>query len=116
MRTLVELYDKEPMENVLGSCIFEPEHVVYLCDIHDSSLRKEKAVYRVFQNRKIKTVPRFYYVDTGNPAAIRRALAAIARDWPGCVFDFTGGKDLVLLITGSFFTIFRIFWAMIPLE
>ena len=102
MRTLVELYDKEPMENVLGSCIFEPEHVVYLCDIHDSSLRKEKAVYRVFQNRKIKTVPRFYYVDTGNPAAIRRALAAIARDWPGCVFDFTGGKDLVLLITGSF--------------
>lgn len=102
MNTLVELYDKEAMENILGSCIFQPRHVVYLCDVHDSTMRREKAVYRVFERRKMETMPRFYYVDTGNPAAIRRALEAIARDWTDCVFDFTGGKDLVLLMAGGF--------------
>ena len=43
MDTLVELYDKEPLENVLAGCIFCPKRVVYLCDGRDSSLRKERA-------------------------------------------------------------------------
>lgn len=102
MKTLVELYDKEPMENVLSSCIFEPETVVYLCDVNDNSMRKERAVYRLLQRRKMRTMPRFYYVDTSNPQSIQRALEAIVRDWPQCIFDFTGGKDLVLLCAGAF--------------
>ena len=102
MKTLVELYDKEPIENILSSCIFEPDYVVYLCDVADSSMRKERAVYRLLQRRKMKTLPRFYYVDTSNPSAIQRAFSAIIRDWPQCVFDLTGGKDLVLLCAGAF--------------
>lgn len=102
MKTLVELYDKEPIDNIISSCIFEPDHVVYLCDINDHSMRKEQAVYKLLQRRKMKTLPRFYYVDTGNPAAINRALSAIVRDWPQCVFDLTGGKDLALLCAGAF--------------
>ena len=100
MRTLVELYDKEPLENVLAGCIFCRKRVVYLCDERDSSLRKERAVGRLFQSRGLRVETRFYYMDTANPAAIERVLLAVAQDYTGCVFDFTGGRDLVLLIAG----------------
>lgn len=100
MDTLVELYDKEPLENVLAGCIFCPKRVVYLCDGRDSSLRKERAVGRLFQSRGLHVETRFYYMNTAEPAAIEHVLLAVARDYPGCVFDFTGGRDLVLLIAG----------------
>ena len=100
MDTLVELYDKEPLENVLAGCIFCPKRVVYLCDERDSSLRKERAVGRLFQSRGLHVETRFYYMNTADPAAIEHVLLAVARDYPGCVFDFTGGRDLVLLIAG----------------
>ena len=111
MKTLVELYDKEPMENVLSSCIFEPETVVYLCDVNDNSMRKERAVYRLLQRRKMRTMPRFYYVDTSNPQSIQRALEAIVRDWPQCIFDLPAAKIWYCYVQGHFVkgTIFLVF-------
>ncbi|MFV0353014.1 MAG: hypothetical protein ACK5JF_12030 [Oscillospiraceae bacterium] len=102
MRTLVELLDKEPIENVIGSCVFQPEIVVFLCDASDSTFFKESAIYRLFKRRKLRTRPRFYYFDTTNVAQIKRVLAAVWHDFPDCVFDFTGGSDLLLLFAGNF--------------
>lgn len=102
IKTLVELYDKEPVDNVLSACIFEPEILVFICDIQDNSLRKETAVYRLLKSKNLKTTPRFYYIDTTNYELIYKTLKAVAKDYPGCVFDFTGGKDLVLLAAGIF--------------
>ncbi len=102
LKTLVELYDKEPLENVLSACIFQPEMVVYICDERDSSMRKETAVDRLFKSRGMACSARFYYINTADPRQIMRAFEAVVRDYPGCVFDGSGGKDLVLLMAGQF--------------
>ena len=102
IKTLIELYDKQPMENILGACIFSPAMVVYVCDARDSSLRKEMAVERLFKSRKMKTKARFYYIDTCDPQMIWNTFDAIVHDYPNCVFDCTGGKDLVLLQAGLY--------------
>ena len=102
LRTIVELYDKEPVENVLAACAFQPERVVYVCDKRDSSLRKEMAVTRLFKSRGLATQARFYYVDVLNLAQINRTFAAIKKDYPDCAFDFSGGTDLVLAAAGTF--------------
>ena len=31
METLIELYDKRPLENILGVEMFRPERVVFIC-------------------------------------------------------------------------------------
>lgn len=102
MRVLVELLDREPIQNVLGTCIFEPDMVIFLCDKSDSSFFRESAVYRLIRHRKLKTVPRFYYFDASSPDAIERVLQAVVHDFPDCIFDFSGGRDLVLLVAGAF--------------
>ena len=102
MNVLVELYDKEPVENILSACIFRPELVVFVCDVKDNTLRKERAVYRFFQSHGLTTKARFYYIDTTDVSLIMKLLRAIRKDYPDCVFDCSGGKDLVLLTTGIF--------------
>lgn len=102
MKTIVELYDKEPLENILSACVFEPDMVVYICDARDSSLRKETAVERLFKSRGLRTQSRFYYINTSDVTAIWKTMEAICRDYPDCAFDCTGGKDLVLLVAGIF--------------
>lgn len=102
MRVLVELFDKDPISNILGTCIFEPEIVVFLCDRRDERFVKENAVYRLLRHRRMKTKPRFYYLDTRNLLQIRRVLAAVLRDYPDCCFEYSGGQDLLLLEAGSF--------------
>lgn len=108
LRVLIELFDRDPVENVLAACIFQPEIVVYLCDERDSAFFKESAIYRLFKHRGIKTLPRFYYFDACDPVGIRGVLEAVVRDYPGCVFDFSGGRDLVLLVAGACFAELRL--------
>lgn len=103
VRVLIEFLDQDPINNVLGACIFQPETVVYLCDHRDARFLKESAIYRLFKQRKIKTQPRFYYFDASDPMGVRRVLGAVLNDYPGCVLDFTGGRDLVLLVAGAAF-------------
>lgn len=102
LRVLIELLDRDPIENVLGACIFQPEIVVFLCDKNASLLKKESAVYRLFRKRKLRSKPRFYYFDATSPTEIRKVLSAVLRDYPGCVFDYSGGEDLVLLQAGAY--------------
>ncbi len=102
IRVLVEFFDKEPIKNVMGTCIFEPELVVFLCDKRDLKLVKESAVYRLLRHRKLRTRPRFYYMDASRPEEIVRVMQAVVRDYPGCVFDFSGGRDLALLTAGAY--------------
>ena len=42
MKTIIELYDREPIENLLSTIIFQPEHVVYItgCDAPDAIRRQ----------------------------------------------------------------------------
>ena len=73
-----------------------------IVDARDSSLRKETAVERFFKSRGLQTVSRFYYINTSDIKAIEKTMEAICKDYPDCVFDCTGGKDLVLLAAGIF--------------
>ena len=50
----------------------------------------------------MKTKARFYYIDTCDPQMIWNTFDAIVHDYPNCVFDCTGGKDLVLLQAGLY--------------
>jgi hypothetical protein len=97
------MFDREPIKNVLSTCVFKPEIAVYLCDTRDATFFRESALYKLFSRRKMKTMPRFYYLDATNPGEIYEVLRAVVHDYPDAVFDFSGGRDLVLLMAGACF-------------
>ena len=58
MKTLIELYDERPLDNVLATEMFRPETTVYLCPPE------------VAQNRTLKENLRMYFRSRGCDARI----------------------------------------------
>lgn len=103
MKTLIELYDERPIENVLATEVFRPQRTIFLCPPE------------VAQNKNIQNKMREYFVRRGveaeliflesslyNAAKLERQLCGIADKYPECIIDVTGGTDAALFASGKF--------------
>ena len=99
VRTLVELYDERPLENVLGVELFHPEQVIYVCpDGTPANAGKQLGAY--FAHRGIDARLQFLRVAKFDTEAALQLFREILRDHPDAVIDITGGTDDVLFAAG----------------
>lgn len=101
MKTLIELYDKRPLANVLGTEMFRPERTVYLCEkeiAENHALQQKLRAY--FRQRGIAAQIVFRETATLNAASVKRALEDVVRKYPDCVLDISGGSDAALFAGG----------------
>lgn len=102
MKTLIELYDERPIENVLASEVFHPERVVFLCPTEiaqNKSIQKKMEEY--FRHQNLDTQLEFKESSLYNSAKILRQLRGIVEKYPDCVLDITGGTDAALFACGQ---------------
>ena len=100
VKTLVELYDERPLENVLGVEIFRPEQVIYVCPNGTTPRDAKKQLKQYFLHRGIKSRLRFMRVNVFNSGAVLRLFRKILSQYPDSVLDITGGTDAVLFAAG----------------
>ena len=99
VKTLVELYDERPLENVLGVEIFQPEKGIYVCpEGLPEHARKQLKDY--FDHRGIETAMEFQYVNVYDTRKILELFRRVLREHPDAVMDITGGTDAVLFAAG----------------
>lgn len=104
--TVIEFFDKTPIENVISGFTVCPEKIVFLGDVSAIDRRLPK-YERFFSGRglSIEMVAR-----TINKSSIEKCvetLAAIVEEEENCVFDLTGGEDIVLVAMGVVFERYR---------
>lgn len=102
MKTLIELYDERPIENVLATEMFRPEEMVILCPpeaVSDKTLRQ--SLSRYFKHRgcpvKLTTVP----VSLLDAAKVEKQLRKILEEHEDCAIDISGGTDASLFAAGT---------------
>ena len=100
MKTLIELYDERPLENVLGVEMFRPEQVIYICpkDAADRHSRRQLDAY--FRHRGLPVELNFRKVSVFDAQAVLQVLREIVAQYPDCAMDITGGTDAVLFAAG----------------
>ena len=101
MKTLIELYDERPVENVLASEVFKPERTVFLCPpeiAQNKNLRVKLEEY--FRHRGLNTELIFLECSQYNSEKIEKQLRAITEKYSDCVLDITGGTDAALFAGG----------------
>lgn len=101
MQTLIELFDKRPIANVLGTEMFRPERTVFLCDkeiSEDRSLQQKLKNY--FIQRGLGTQILFRETATLNAASVKRTLETVVKQYPDCALDISGGSDAALFAGG----------------
>ena len=85
MQTLIELFDKRPIANVLGTEMFRPEQTVFLCDKEISENRAlQQKLKNYFKQRGLETQILFRETATLNAASVKRALETVVQQYPDC--------------------------------
>ena len=101
MKTLIELYDERPLENVLGVEMFRPERVVYICpEAGGPDERMEKKIEGYFRHRGLHPELSFRKVNIFSAQQVQTLLEKVVREYPECGLDITGGTDAVLFAAG----------------
>lgn len=102
MKTLIELYDDRPIENVLASEVFRPERTVFLCPAQAAQDKNLHAKLRDYfahcglQTELVFLESSLYYSDK-----VLRQLRSVLERYGECMLDITGGTDAALFACGQ---------------
>ena len=101
MKTLIEIYDDRPMENVLSTEVFRPERTVFICPENvAASGPMKKAIRQYFAWRGVEVECEFVPVDILSAEALEATLREVLGRYPDCVLDISGGGDTALFTAG----------------
>ncbi len=98
--TVIELYDDEPIYNVLALTEFKPKNVVYLGTRKLKSKRVKSSIISFVRELSLDTKCFFYATDMQNIDAIIAELKNIISTYGDCAIDLTGGNEVALVAVG----------------
>ena len=102
MKTLIELYDERPIENVLGTEMFHPQELVLLCppEVESKSVLK-RSLEEYFKHRGCQVKLTLVPVSLLDAAKVEKRLREILQTRKDCVIDISGGTDAALFAAGA---------------
>lgn len=100
MKTLIELYDERPLENVLSTDMFRPERTVFICDEASAESGAQRKLKDYFRYRGIETELVFVSAKHYSASSVLRSLRRVTDMYPDCAIDITGGTDDELFASG----------------
>ncbi len=104
-KTLIELFDQDPIYNYLAATVFEPEKVIFVGD--GEANRRENVAATEEYARIMKLGCRFEraYAKSEDFYDVRRTVKNLVEKETAkgneCIVDVTGGRDLALVAAGS---------------
>ena len=105
LKTLIELYDNEAIENILAPIAIHPERVIYLWDESVNGMvdgNREGGIRRFLNGQKPVSSAIFYEIESAELADIRKELEAILGRYEDCVIDFTGGSGILFFAVSMY--------------
>lgn len=101
MKTLMELYDDRPLENVLSTEVFRPERTVFICpeEVANNSEFQTK-LRSFFSHRGVKSDCIFLSASLLDASAVEKRLREVADQYEDCALDIAGGTDAALFASG----------------
>ena len=101
MKTLIELFDERPIENVLSAEMFRPERIVYICpEAIFNDRQKHRKLVEYFKHRGINIELVFRKAKVYEMETILELLRETVNTYPDCALDVSGGTDDALFAAG----------------
>ena len=104
--TVVELFDKSAVENVISCLTFRPDKLIYLGD-RKFMERESRGLCKLLEKRFPDTRVEFRGVIQSDLDNILSVLTEVLEENPDCTFDITGGDDLLIFAMGILFREYR---------
>ena len=102
MKTLIELYDERPIENVLATEMFRPEETILICP---PEIAKDQDMHRslekYFALRGCPVHLTFQPASLLDAVKVEATLRQVLESHPDCAIDISGGSDAALFAAGA---------------
>ncbi len=102
MKTIIEIYDDEPIYNVLAPTVMCPEQVIFIGGNRITGKRIKNKIIRYFEERKLNTYAFFYPTNIHDCAKVTETLEMLIERFPDCAIDVTGGNSILVFAIGMF--------------
>ena len=100
--TIVEFFDGVSMDNMASCLAIKPDKVIFIGV--NTLMEKQKAAYsRLAESHGLNVEFEYREIPRNNIKKITEVLSDIAENEEECIFDLTGGEDLVLVAMGIVF-------------
>ena len=97
--TIIEFFDRTPIENIISSITVEFNKIIFLGN--GKMMDEFKDIYDEFlKKREMKIEVRYRNINRNNLQSIVDDLSEIVEEEEQCVFDLNGGEDLALVAMG----------------
>lgn len=98
--TLVECFDNNPINNIVGCLRFRPERVIFIGT--ENNIKKPAKIFqKILDERGIFTEIIIQNVNLNNPTEITQVLSDIVKNEFFCTIDVNGGNARVLMAVGA---------------
>ena len=104
--TLVEFFDSVAIENMASCLAMRPDRVVFVGE-NKPMKKQEKIFYRLAEEYDIDVSFEYKSISKNSIDQIVSALTEIVESDEKCIFDLTGGEDLVLVAMGIVYERYR---------
>ena len=102
MKTLIELYDPSPIENVLATEMFRPDETILICPPEaDIGHGLKQSLRKYFDHRKCPVKLTFIPVSMLDAVKIERVIREVLESHQDCAIDISGGTDAALFAAGA---------------
>ncbi len=113
MDCLVEIYDREQINNILVVLSFRPRKVVIMYDKNDVDINELTLIEKACKLKIKNIVFEYAQIDCESIDCVSNACKKIIHDNPNCYFDITGGSEMsaigaYLACTSTFTPIFKL--------
>lgn len=100
--TIVECFDRDPLENIASCLSLVPDTLVFVGDqaVMQKSVERYK---KFFKNKNIPTKIILCHADMNDINSITSALEKIIKPESECVLDMSGGDGVALAAAGAFY-------------
>lgn len=99
--TIIEFFDTEQLENIIGTLLFSPERTVLFGRDFKKMVAFQKRAEIILKSKGIQTEISIVSVNTKSFPAVVAELRALVARYPDAIFDLTGGEELVLAAMGA---------------
>ena len=97
--TVVEFFDKVSIDNMVSCITMEPDKIIFIGD--KKTMNKYKSHYENFiRKKKLDVTLEYININRNSISNVVGILEKIVLEDDYCVFDLTGGEDLVLVAMG----------------
>lgn len=99
--TIIELFDENQIENVVSALSLKPDKVVFVGFESIMTRDRKKDIEDFFKLKGIKLQLEYETVKTYEYENILNTLKSVLKTNEDCIFDLTGGSELVIMAMGE---------------